>query len=140
VNDIDSKSMRLFVKNGKGGKDRYTILSNECLCVLREYWTVYNPKHRDGWLFLGTSKQNHITRTGIADAFNKQVERIGITKEVSIHTLRHSFASHLLEDGVDLFRIKELLGHASMNSTTVYLHLANTSEGVISPADRFVLC
>lgn len=137
VKDIDSKSMRLFVKDGKGGKDRYTILSNECLCVLREYWSVYRPKHPEGWLFLGTFGQSHITREGIAVAFNKQIERAGISKEVSIHTLRHCFATHLLEDGVDLFRIKELLGHASLNSTTVYLHLANTSSGVTSPADRF---
>jgi site-specific recombinase XerD len=137
VNDIDSKSMRVFVKEGKGGKDRYTILSNECLCTLREYWSVYKPKHPDGWLFPGVLKKTHITVSGIAAAFNEQIERGGIAKNVSIHTLRHCFATHLLEDGVDLFRIKELLGHASLSSTTVYLHLANTSSGVTSPADRF---
>lgn len=137
VKDIDSKSMRVFVKDGKGGKDRYTILSQECLCVLREYWTVHRPKHPDGWLFLGTYKQTHITAAGIENAFDQQVERAGISKNVSIHTLRHCFATHLLEDGVDLFRIKELLGHASLSSTTVYLHLANTSSGIVSPADRF---
>jgi len=137
VNDIDSKAMRIFVKDGKGGKDRYTILSHECLCVMREYWTIYRPKHRDGWLFLGIKNKTHISSAAIEDAFNKQLEKAGITKNVSIHTLRHDFATHLLEDGVDLFRIKELLGHASLSSTTVYLHLANTSSGVISPADRF---
>jgi site-specific recombinase XerD len=137
VNDLDSKSMRVFVKDDKGGKDRYTILSNECLCVLREYWTVYKPKHPDGWLFPGVKNVTHISSEAIECAFNNQLERSGIIKDVSIHTLRHCFATHLLEDGVDLFRIKELLGHASLSSTTVYLHLANTSSGVISPADRF---
>jgi len=137
VKDIDSKSMRVFVSGGKGGKDRYTILSHECLCVLREYWTIYRPKHPNGWLFLGTFNQTHITRNGVAEAFNQQLQRAGITKNVSIHTLRHDFATHLLEDGVDLFRIKEMLGHASLSSTTVYLHLANTSSGITSPADRY---
>jgi len=138
VKDIDSKAMRVFVRGGKGGKDRYTILSHECLCVLREYWTIHRPKHPEGWMFLGTYRQTHITTAGIENAFNSQLEKVGITKNVSIHTLRHDFATHLLEDGVDLFRIKELLGHASLSSTTVYLHLANTSSGVTSPADRFV--
>jgi len=67
VKDIDSKAMRVFVKDGKGGKDRYTILSNECLCVLREYWTIYRPKHPEGWLFLVTYRQTHITTAGIAN-------------------------------------------------------------------------
>ena len=138
VNDIDSKAMRIFVKDGKGGKDRYTILSNECLCVLREYRTIYRPKHPAGWLFLGISKSTRINDHSIAKAFDAQLEKLGITKNVSMHTLRHCFATHLLEDGVDLFRIKELLGHASLSSTTVYIHLANTSSGVTSPADRFV--
>jgi site-specific recombinase XerD len=137
INDIDSKAMRAFVKDGKGGKDRYTILSNECLCVLREYWTVYRPKHPDGWLFPGVKNVTHISSDAIECAFNNQLEKAGITKNVSIHTLRHCFATHLLEDGVDLFRIKELLGHSSLNTTTVYLHLANTASGITSPADRF---
>jgi len=138
VSDIDSKTMRVFVKDGKGGKDRYTILSNECLCVLRKYWSKYRPKHPDGWLFPGVKNVTHITSDAIERTFHKQVKKVGIVKDVSTHTLRHCFATHLLEDGVDLFRIKELLGHSSMSSTTVYLNLANTSSGVVSPADRFV--
>jgi site-specific recombinase XerD len=137
VNDIDSKAMRIFVKNGKGGKDRYTLLSNECLCVLREYWTIYRPKHHDGWLFPGVRNITHISSATIEDAFNNQLEKMRTAKNVSIHSLRHAFATHLLEDGTDIFRIKELLGHASLSSTTVYLHLANTSSGITSPADRF---
>jgi site-specific recombinase XerD len=139
VKDIDSKAMRIFVRAGKGGKDRYTILSNECLCALRDYWSVYRPKHKDGWLFLGQFEHTHITDSAVARAFTSWVKRLGIDKDVSIHSLRHAFATHLLEDGVSIFQIKELLGHASLSSTTIYLHLANTVAGVVSPADRFVL-
>jgi site-specific recombinase XerD len=138
VKDIDSQSMRIFVRGGKGGKDRYTLLSHECLCTLREYWTVYRPKHPEGWLFPGAGGRTHMTTAGIAGAFNAGLNRVGITKDVSIHSLRHAFATHLLEDGATIFQIKELLGHASLNSTAVYLHLANTTAGVVSPADRYV--
>jgi site-specific recombinase XerD len=137
VKDIDSKSMRIFVRGGKGGKDRYTILSNECLCALREYWSVYRPNHPAGWLFLGKNK-THILSDSIATAFKGLLKKSGIQKNVSIHTLRHCFATHLLEGGATIFQIKELLGHASLNSTAVYLHLANSTAGVVSPADRFV--
>jgi len=138
VKDIDSKAMRIFVRGGKGGKDRYTILSSECLCALREYWSVYRPKHPAGWLFLGQSKKDPITADGVSFAFSNWFKRLGIKKKASIHTLRHAFATHLLEGGATIFQIKELLGHSSLNSTAVYLHLANTTEGVVSPADRFV--
>jgi len=138
IKDIDSKSMRVFVRGGKGKKDRYTILSNECLCVLREYWSVYRPKHPDGWLFLDLRKRKRITPAGVASAFEKWVGCFGSEKKLSFHSLRHAFATYLLEDGATIFQIKELLGHASLNSTAVYLHLANTTAGVVSPADRFV--
>lgn len=138
VQDIDSKTMRVFVKNGKGGKDRYTILSHECLCVLREYWSVYRPKHSEGWLFLGQNRKNHILSDSIRAAFDSSIKKVGITKDVSMHTLRHCFATYLLEDGASIFQIKELLGHASLSSTTIYLHLANTTADVQSPADKWV--
>jgi site-specific recombinase XerD len=139
IKDIDSKSMRIFVKGGKGKKDRYTLLSQECLCTLREYFTIYRPKHPEGWLFLGACKHTHITSAAIADALDNWMERLGIVREnVTMHTLRHAFATHLLENGVDIFRIKELLGHSSLSSTTVYLHLANTSSGITSPADQYL--
>lgn len=136
IQHIDSKTMRLFVDCGKGGKDRYTLLSEACLNVLREYWKMYLPKHPEGWLFLGTYKVSHITSDGIESAFNKAVKRTAITKNVSIHTLRHAFATHLLEDGVTLLQIKELLGHASIKSTTIYLHLANLTSDIKSPLDN----
>jgi len=136
IQHIDSKNMRLFVENGKGGKDRYTLLSENCLDVLREYWKKYQPAHPEGWLFLGTYNVSHITSTGIEHAFNEAVKRANITKNVSIHSLRHAFATHLLEDGATLLQVKELLGHSSIQSTTVYLHLANLTSNVRSPLDK----
>jgi integrase/recombinase XerD len=136
IQHIDSKSMRVFVQCGKGGKDRYTLLSDACLDALREYWKMYRPRHREGWLFLGTYDVTHITSDGIENAFNKAVKRTNITKAVSIHTLRHAFATHLLEDGATLLQVKELLGHANIQSTTIYLHLANITAGLKSPLDN----
>lgn len=133
---IDSKSMRIFVDAGKGGKDRYTLLSKACRVVLREYWKACRPNHPERWLFLGTYNVSHITSKGIAYAFNEAVERTNITKDVSIHTLRHSFATHLLEDGASLLQIKELLGHSNIQSTTIYLHLANVTAGIKIPLDN----
>lgn len=136
IQHIDSKNMRVFVDCGKGGKDRYTLLSKACLTVLREYWKTYRPKHPEGWLFLSKYDVSHITSRGIMFAFDEAVKRTTITKNVSIHTLRHSFAIHLLEDGATLLQIKELLGHASIQSTTIYLHLANVTSGIKSPLDN----
>jgi site-specific recombinase XerD len=136
IQNIDSKNMRVFVDCGKGGKDRFTVLSTSCLGVLREYWKTYRPKHPEGWLFLGTFNVSPITSRGIMSAFNEALKRTNITKHVSIHTLRHSFATHLLEDGATLLQIKELLGHSSIQSTTVYLHLANLTSDIKSPLDN----
>ena len=132
---IDSAAMRVFVAGGKGHKDRYTILAQRALEALRDYWRAYRPQHPDGWLFPGPGASGHITSSGIALAFEQAVGRAGITAAVSIHTLRHCFATHLLEEGVPLLQIKDLLGHASLHSTTVYLHLANLTGGIRSPLD-----
>jgi site-specific recombinase XerD len=136
IQHIDSKTMRVFVQCGKGGKDRYTLLSDACLYALREYWKMYRPRHREGWLFLSTYDVTHITSTGIRHAFNEAVKRTSIVKDVSVHTLRHAFATHLLEDGATLLQVKELLGHANIQSTTIYLHLANITAGLKSPLDN----
>lgn len=135
VRDIDSESMRIFVRYGKNGKDRYTILSQKNLEVLREYWLAYRPKHQDGWLFLnkdGSSKMHFRTAQ---DAFNAAIKRAGIKKDVTTHTLRHCFATHLLEAGTDVCRIKQLLGHTHIQSTTFYLHLLNFDSKLQSPLD-----
>lgn len=138
VQDIDSKSMRIFIRGAKGYKDRYTLLSNECLCTLREYWSVYRPKHPEDWLFPSICGCKHISPDAVSVSFKNAISRSGITKNVTMHSLRRGFATYLLEDGVSIFQIKELLGHASLNSTAIYLRLANTTAGVISPADRYV--
>jgi len=136
VQDIDSQSMRIFVKGGKGGKDRYTLLSTECLNALRDYWLHHRPG-RNGWLFPGMkNSSNHISIDAIGQAFHRCKRQVGIEKNVTMHSLRHAFATHLLEDGATLLQIKELLGHFSFNSTHVYLHLANTTADLVSPADR----
>lgn len=136
IQHIDSENMRLFVEDGKGGKDRYTLLSQTCLDGLREYWKKYRPDHPEGWLFLGTFNLSHITTAGIGCAFTAAAKRAGITKDVSIHSLRHAFSTHLLEDGATLLQVKELLGHSSIQSTTIYLHLANLTANVKSPLDK----
>lgn len=135
VSDIDSENMRIFVRSGKGGKDRYTLLSKTCLDMLRRYWKGFRPDHLEGYLFLGIWGSSHITTAAIGQAFNKALAKSGVNKNVSIHSARHAFATHLLENGAGLADIKELLGHASLSSTTVYLHLANITDRVISPLD-----
>jgi site-specific recombinase XerD len=108
--DIDSASMRIFVRASKGDKDRYTLLlSKTCLGMLRRYWKGCRPGHPEGWLFLGVRSLDHITGAAIEHAFIKALGASGIQKDVSIHSLRHSFATHLLENGAGLADIKELI-------------------------------
>jgi site-specific recombinase XerD len=138
VRDIDSKEMRVFVRGGKNKRDHYTILSQTTLEALRDYWRLFRPNSPEGWLFPGFRNIGHLTRAAVALAFDTCVSRTNIIKEVSPHSLRHAFATHLLEDGVELTQIKELLGHYRINSTMVYLHLVNATKGVTSPADTMV--
>jgi site-specific recombinase XerD len=135
VADIDSEGMRIFVRAGKGGKDRYTLLSKTCLDMLRRYWKGFRPDHPEGYLFLGVRSLDHIGPDGIEYAFKKAHVASGNSKAVSIPSLRPSFATPLLENGAGLADIKELLGHASLSTTTIYLHLANITDRVISPLD-----
>ncbi len=134
VSDIDSQKMQLFIREGKGGKDRFAILSKACLETLREYWKQYQPKE---WLFYSRNRTGkHITSRAVQNIFIKYKELAGITKNVTTHTLRHSFATHLLENGVSIFHIKQLLGHANISTTCFYLHLVKISElNVNSPLD-----
>ena len=136
VKNIDSGSMRVFVRGGKGKKDRYTILSEAALLALRDYWRKYRPKSSEGYLFPGIKNIAHISEAAVANAIDSTLIRTNISKNVSPHTFRHCFSTHLLEDGYSLFQIKEMLGHSSLSSTAVYLHLANTASGVVSPADK----
>lgn len=136
VQDIDSEHMRLFVHQGKGGKDRYTLLSERNLEILREYWKEYRPNHPEGYLFYPKNNKNKcITLRAIQDAFHKYRKRANLSDEFTVHTLRHCFATHLLESGVDVCRIKQLLGHTHIQSTTFYLHLLNFDGTIKSPLD-----
>jgi len=133
VSDIDSKNMRIFIRQGKGKKDRYAILSEKSLQILREYWKAYKPRD---WLFEGQVKGTHYSHRSAQDAFYKAIKKAGIKKDVSIHTLRHSFATHMLEANVNLFHIKQLLGHSDITTTMVYLHMANMNTlNIKSPLD-----
>ena len=137
VNDIDSGNMQIFIHSGKGDKDRYTLLSQKTLLYLREYFKVYTPNE---WLFYsGSNKSMPLSSRTAQKVFKASTAKAGIKKLVTIHTLRHSFATHLLINGTNLFTIKTLLGHKSIRSTMVYLHLAPGKVlSVTSPFDMEV--
>jgi site-specific recombinase XerD len=125
VSDIDSKRMMIHIREGKGGKDREVPLSVKLLEMLREYWRWKKPQE---YLFPGEAKQgsngDHLTSKAVYHACKGAARRAGIQKRVGPHTLRHSFATHLLEYGTDLRTIQLLLGHADIKHTTIYLHLS----------------
>lgn len=136
VQDIDSKQMRIYVQKGKGNKDRYTLLSQRNLELLREYWKQYRPNHPNGYLFYARSKDKHILTTrSIVNAFTKYRKRANLSDNYTSHTLRHCFATHLLESGMEICRIKELLGHNFIQTTSFYLHFQNIKDAVKSPLD-----
>ena len=137
--DIDSRSGRVIVRKGKGKKDRYTVLSENTLFTLRKYWRSYRPNSPEDYLFPGQKNVGHITKSAVTHALNEALARTNIKKNITPHTLRRSFAVHLLEDGFDLFQVKELLGHASIRSTVLYLRSANTPSKVKSPADSITI-
>ena len=133
VSDIDSKRMQIKVNNSKGAKDRYTILSEVTVNLLREYWKIYKP---DDWLFPGRFPDRPMSNRGIANIFNTYKKKAGISKPVTTHSLRHSFATHLLENGTSLVHIQRLLGHGCIESTMLYLHLRRADlQSIVSPLD-----
>jgi site-specific recombinase XerD len=133
VNDVDGQRMMLRVEQGKGRQDRYVMLSHKLLVVLREYWSAYKPRH---WLFTGQNPERPLTRAGVHKFFQKARRKAGITKRISVHSLRHSFATHLLENGVNIRKIQLLLGHRSLRSTQIYTHVARDYlEDTPSPLD-----
>jgi integrase/recombinase XerD len=137
VKDIDSKNMQIFIKSAKGNKDRYTILSNTNLEILREYWKTCG-KPTD-WMFPGDKEGCPITHESVRNVMRLSRAKAGISKAVTVHTLRHAFATHLLEQGEDISKIKILLGHSSLTSTCKYLHMVNQDYfKVKSPLDVMV--
>lgn len=119
--DIDAGRMQIRVQSGKGKKARVTLLSEKLLKQLREYYRIYRPLH---YLFEGRKRGEPISSRTIQTVFRQSVERAGIQKPVSFHSIRHSFATHLLEAGTNLRMIQQLLGHSSFKTTTVYLHVS----------------
>lgn len=134
ISDIDSNKMQLLIRNGKGSKDRYALLSQSNLEMLRDYWKAYRPKE---WLFYSREHTGtHITSRAVQNIFHKYKNKANITKKVTTHSLRHSFATHLLESGTSIFHIKQLLGHSDISTTCFYLHLLKIeSLNVTSPLD-----
>lgn len=132
--DIDVERKQIRIGFGKGQKTRYTILSPTLLRTLREYWLRYRPQT---YLFEGQRRGHPISHESLRKAFNNSCKKAGIKKDVCFHTLRHSFATHLLEKGTNLRIIQHLLGHRSIKTTTIYTHLVNFDiERITSPLDN----
>jgi len=120
IEDIDSKNMQIHIRQGKGKKDRYSLLSQKNLEIIREYWKIDRPRQ---WLFPGIRVDQPITTRSIQRVFSEARSKAGIKKAVSIHSLRHTFATRLLEQGVPLPYIQQLLGHTNLNTTQIYFHV-----------------
>ena len=134
VEDIDSKTMRIFVREGKGNKERYTILPEETLKMLRIYWTKYRQHKRRGRIFL--SETGAAVTVGVMrEHFRKYRRKAKLSEKITMHTLRHCFATNLIENGATLIQVKELMGHSNIRSTMEYVHVANIDLGLESPLD-----
>jgi site-specific recombinase XerD len=137
VADIDSSRMLIQVRHGKGAKDRAVMLSPQLLAILRTYWRLARPKE---WLFPGRDAGKPIDVQVLHAACRSAVKAAGLAKRVTVHTLRHSFATHLLESGVDIRIIQVLLGHNSLSTTARYTQVATTTIAKTqSPLDRLAL-
>src|SRR5208337_431203 len=143
VTDVDSERMLLRVERGKGGRYRNAMLPADLLTLLREWWKVgrqLGVMHRDGWLFPGQNAMRPISTRQLHRVVVEAARAAEITKRVGPHTLRHSFATHLLEDGVDIRVIQALLGHAKLENTAFYTQVATrTVRAVTSPLDKLGL-
>lgn len=133
TSDIDSTQMRLYIRGGKGKKDRVSILSEKALETLRIYFKEFRPKE---YLFEGQNGGQY-SLSSLRRVFNQALKDTRIKKQVSLHSLRHSFATHLLENGVDLRYIQVLLGHNSSRTTEIYTHITHKGwKTIASPLDQ----
>jgi len=131
--DIDSRNMQVFIEKSKGKKDRYVNLPHTILEQLRSYYKAYRPKK---YLFEGRTEEQYSVRS-IQQVFKNALQKAGIKKPVGIHSLRHSYATHLLEQGTDIRFIQELLGHKDLKTTLIYTEVSNNSiRNVKSPLDN----
>jgi integrase/recombinase XerD len=134
VSDVDSRRMLLRIEQGKGRRDRLAMLSPQLLKLLRDWWRIARPQV---WLFPGQNRVNPLTPRQFNRAVHVAAHRAGIAQRVTPHTLRHSFATHLLEQNIDIRVIQVLLGHAKLETTALYTRVAaNTIRMVMSPLDR----
>jgi site-specific recombinase XerD len=134
VSDIDSKRGLIRIESGKGQKDRYAMLSPRLLQVLRRYWCAARPPH---YLFPSWRKDRHLSTTSLQLACREAAARAGIAKRVTVHTLRHSFATHLLENGTELRVIQVLLGHTRIETTVRYAWVSpQVVAATVSPLDK----
>lgn len=132
ITDIDSERKLIYVRGGKGKKDRITLLAEELLVLLRKYFKIFKPKV---WLFEGKDGGQYSNRS-VQKIFHEAVEKSDINKNVSVHSLRHSFATHLLEQGEDLRFIQKILGHKSSKTTEIYTHITKAGiQKIKSPLD-----
>jgi site-specific recombinase XerD len=137
VSDIDSSRMMIRVEEGKGAKDRYAMLSPQLLTILRGYWRLARPCQ---WLFPGRDESRPIDPQVLHAACRSACKAAGLAKRVTVHTLRHSFATHLLEAGTDIRIIQALLGHSNLSTTARYTQVASTTiRNTASPLDRLRL-
>lgn len=133
IEDIDSERMVIHVRDGKGAKDRYTMLSPKLLELLRLYWRFQRPS---GWLFPAIKPDKHISAATVQQVCREAAHLAGFSKRVTAHTLRHSFATHLLENGADIRVIQSLLGHARIDTTAHYIKVSRqTIAASTSPLD-----
>ncbi|MBA3830278.1 MAG: tyrosine-type recombinase/integrase [Taibaiella sp.] len=136
--DIDSTNMRIKILQGKGCKDRFTLLSQQVLMELRAYYLIYKPKE---YLFNGDRPGKRYSVRSIQHLMQKALTKVGLeNKNFTIHTIRHSFATHLLDSGTDLHTIKELLGHSNLQTTMKYMHLSTKRiNEILNPYDALLL-
>jgi len=137
IEDVDSKKMRLFVREGKGNKERYTLLPKTSLGMLREYWSKYRQNNGTKELFQNR-KGDPISQYVIRNKFSEYREKANLRKNITVHTLRHCFATDLIERGASIIQVKELMGHSNIRSTMSYIHVANLKMDIENPLDEFL--
>ena len=137
IEDIDSRKMRIFVRKGKGEKERYTVLPQTGLEMLRKYYQMYKPKHPEGYLFLNR-EGNPLTVERTRVFFRRYRRKAKIDEKFVVHSLRHSFATDLIERGATILEVKELMGHSNIRSTMEYIHVAKMELSVNNPLDELM--